>query len=47
MRYKYKFDIKKAVKHWFTTRIWLKLIALILAIMFWLYIGEELRRFLL
>ncbi|MFH1339394.1 MAG: hypothetical protein ABIH40_06095 [Candidatus Omnitrophota bacterium] len=40
------FKIKSAIKHWFTTHPWLKLIALFLAILLWLYIGEELHRYL-
>jgi hypothetical protein len=42
-----KVKIKELIKHWFTTHPWLKLIALILAILLWFYIGEELRRYLL
>ncbi len=42
-----RINLKEIIKHWFTTHPWLKLIALILAIMLWFYIGEELRKYLL
>jgi len=42
-----KINIKEVIKHWFTAYPWLKLIALILAILLWFYIGGELRRYLL
>ena len=38
--------IGRSVKHWFTTHPWLKLIALILAILLWFYITGELHRYL-
>ena len=40
-----KADIKKIIAHWFTYHPWLKLIALILAILVWFYIGGELQKF--
>lgn len=40
-----KTDIKKTIIHCFTYHPWLKLIALILAILVWLYIGGELEKF--
>jgi len=40
-----KVDIGKRVIHWFTYHPWLKLIALILAVLVWFYIGGELRQF--
>lgn len=46
MRVPNRFRINSAIKHWFITHPWLKLIALILAILLWLYIGEELHRYL-
>ncbi|MGD9015102.1 MAG: hypothetical protein PVI33_03670 [Candidatus Omnitrophota bacterium] len=42
-----RFNLKEVIKHWFITHPWLKLIALILAILLWFYIGGELRRYLL
>ena len=41
--------IRKAgnIKGWFTNHPWLKLISLVLAILLWIYIGSELRIFLL
>ena len=33
------------VFHWLTSHPWLKLIALILAIMVWFYIGRELEQY--
>ena len=47
MKTRFKIDIKKIIKHWFTTYLLLKLIAFILAILLWFYIGGELRRYLL
>ena len=41
-----KFNIER-IKSWFTTHPWLKLIALVLAILLWFYIGGELRQYLL
>jgi hypothetical protein len=32
-------------KHWFTYHPWLKLIALVLAVLVWLYVKDELMRF--
>jgi len=39
-------DIKGIVKSWFTNHPWLKLIALILAVLLWFYIAGELRTYL-
>ncbi|MBU1726350.1 MAG: hypothetical protein KJ880_01805 [Candidatus Omnitrophica bacterium] len=40
-----KISLKDRAMHWFTYHPWLKLIALILAVMVWFYIREELNRF--
>lgn len=42
--HKEKFDIKAIMIQWFVSHPWLKLIALILAIMVWLYAKEEIKR---
>ncbi|MFA5116568.1 MAG: hypothetical protein WC486_04715 [Candidatus Omnitrophota bacterium] len=40
-----KIDLKVRIFHWFTSHPWLKLIALVLAIMVWFYIGRELEQY--
>jgi len=40
-----KAGIRKIIFHWFTYHPWLKLIALILAILVWFYVGGELDKF--
>ena len=42
---KQKISIIYRIKHWFTYHPWLKLIALVLAIMAWLYVRDEIGRF--
>jgi hypothetical protein len=42
-KYRKKFDIKEMVVHWLTCHRWLKLLALLLAIVLWLYVKDELR----
>jgi branched-subunit amino acid transport protein len=41
----HKVDLTKRIIHWFTYHPWLKLTALILAILVWLYVGGELQKF--
>jgi hypothetical protein len=33
------------IKHWFTYHPWLKIIALVLAIMAWFYVSQEISNF--
>ena len=40
-----KIDLNKRIIHCFTYHPWLKLIALILAILAWFYVGGELKQF--
>ncbi|MFH1578183.1 MAG: hypothetical protein ABIC18_03830 [Candidatus Omnitrophota bacterium] len=47
MNIRTRINLGKIIKHWFITHPWFKLIALMLAILLWLYIGEELHRYLL
>jgi len=42
---KEKISISYRIGHWFTYHPWLKLIALILAIMVWLYVKGEIKHF--
>lgn len=42
---KEKIDIIAKVKHWVTSHPWLKLIALILAVVVWFYVRGEISRF--
>ena len=38
---KIKISLESRIRHWFTHHPWLKLIALILAVMLWYYIRER------
>ncbi len=38
-------DLKIKIFHWFTSHPWLKIIALVLAVMVWVYIGRELEQY--
>jgi hypothetical protein len=40
-----KANLRERIIHWFTYHPWLKLIALILAILVWFYVGGELEKF--
>lgn len=40
-----KAKIKSQFIHWFTSHPWLKLIALLLAVVVWLYVKTEIGRF--
>ena len=42
---KEKITIGYGIKHWFTYHPWLKLIALVLAIVAWFYVSGEINRF--
>jgi hypothetical protein len=40
-----KIHFLKSIKHWLTSHPWMKLIALIIAVMIWLYVQGEIGRF--
>jgi hypothetical protein len=40
-----KTDFLKAIKHWLTSHPWMKLIALIIAVMIWFYVQGEIGQF--
>jgi hypothetical protein len=40
-----KINLLKSIKHWLTSHPWMKLIALIIAVMIWLYVQGEIGRF--
>ncbi len=42
---KKKVSLGYRINHWFTYHPWLKLVALILAILVWFYVKEEINRF--
>lgn len=42
---KKKINLRQRVIHWFTYHPWLKLVALVLAVMVWFYVGGELQQF--
>jgi len=45
MATKERISIGYRIQHWFTYHPWLKLIALILAILTWFYVKGEIRQF--
>jgi len=42
---KEKVSIANRITHWFTSHPWLKLIALMLAVMVWFYVRGEIKQF--
>jgi hypothetical protein len=40
-----KVNFLKSIKHWFTWHPWMKLIALIIAVMVWFYVQGEIGQF--
>ena len=42
---KEKIKLSRRIAHWFTYHPWLKLVSLALAVMLWIYVSSEMKRF--